>query len=104
MTEEQQHDVSRNVIDLRWHLRTFEQIATELGITEEEITQLRETEPYEMQVWACYGRTPYIFNRHRDRNRCIQHIAHFFGINAEQAEEVLGNDWKAPEPVQLSLF
>ena len=98
------HDLSRTAIGERYHLHDWVAVASELGISESELTELRSTEPYEMQVWADYGRTCWRFSKHPKRETCVEHISQFYGITETLASEILGNDWKAPEPVQLTFM
>lgn len=94
---------ARYAISQRWHYKPFRVIAIDLGMTEAEITALRDSREYIQQVWASYGRSPAIFSKHARKLRCIQHLKHFYGIGTAEAVKVLGNNYKAPEPVQLTL-
>ena len=100
----QQHNLSRNAITERYHLRDWTAVASELGISENELTELRSTEPYEMQVWADYGRTCWRFSKHPKRETCVEHISQFYGIAETLASEILGNDWTPPEPKPVQLM
>jgi len=99
-----QHEIARNIINARWH-RSFEEIATQMNIPLSKIETLQTTKMYENQVWACYGRSPYIFNRHPRHEDCIKHLILFFGITEELANKVLGDDWERnrPDPIQLKI-
>lgn len=99
-----QHDMARTVIDHRWH-KNFDEIATEMNIALTQITELQTTKPYEHQVWACYGRSPYLFNKHPKKEESIKCLMLFFGITEELARKVLGDDWERyrPEPKQLNI-
>ena len=104
MTRDTQlHDKARSIIGERWH-KAFNEIIATIGMSRSELRCLQQTEQYEMQVWAEYGRMPYIFSKHAKKFHCIQHMKHYFGINTETAKRILGNDWTAPEPVQLTIF
>ena len=72
-------------------------------MTDSEIETLQTTQPYQDQVWAAYGKSSWIFSKHRDQEDCIKHISYFFGINRELAKEILGKDWKEPEVIATQL-
>ena len=97
------HDQARYIIGERWR-KSFYQIIAEMEMTRNELRDLQKTEQYEMQVWAEYGRTLYLYCKHPRKVTCIKHIKDFFGITSEKALEILGNGWKAPEPVQLTFL
>ena len=92
--ELQQHETARNVIEQRWLCVSFHKIAQRLGIPLSEIRILRTTSPYEQQVWAEYGRSPYLFNQYKTRELCVKHISRFFGISNKKADNILGKDFE----------
>ena len=97
------HATARSIIERRWHGISFAKIATELGRSPQELRVLRLTSEYTDQVWAEYGRASHCFSKHQTYSDCVKHIRMFFGTTRAIAKEVLGNDWKAPEPHAIQL-
>lgn len=90
-------ETARTIIEYRWHYKDWLAIAGRVGSTTKTLRELRLSESYENQVWATYGRSSWIFNKHTTYENCISHLTNFFGITRRLATEVLANDWREPE-------
>ena len=100
----QRHALAREAIDRRWHLRDWNEIADEVNLTPEALTELKACGEYTDQVWASFGRASHCFSKHRTREDCITHISKFYGVSEELADRMLGKLHKEPEPNHVQLF